>query len=187
MNIRLAHLRQEVTALVPGSNVSRARALYFRTADQAVAVYEQLNTAWYATTRARLMANLAALEGILASAYADGWNTTPFDRELPIAYNLSSTLLYVLASTEAAESPEFRNVAPQAWEDAFGTILDQITAEPLAARRTELMTRLYIAAHPVLGTDVAETIASIRTTYISIALHAAAALADDDHAGESTA
>lgn len=178
MKIRLAHLRQEIAALVPGTRTRLARNMYFTLGDRAVAVYDELDSASarHAHTRARLISDLAALEDSMGYAMRAGWPSS-YDQDLAEVFSASAALLHLLASTEVAESPELRADGSLVWEEAFGPVLDALTGETDLGRRAELMTRLYLAAYPVLGGDVAETISRVGIAYLRIVLGDRARLA----------
>jgi hypothetical protein len=173
MNIRLAQFRQEAAARRPGSIVRDGRRIYFTLADKAATVWDLLDgpKARYPHTRARLLSGLAVLEQQMGDAYAQGWNVTREDQEITQVCADTSELLQLLASASVAENLEFRTRGSEDWEDAFGHVLDQLVehqSEP--AVLAELATRLYLAAYPVVGGDVAETISRLQTAFVRIAL-----------------
>ncbi|HEY5835012.1 hypothetical protein [Streptomyces sp.] len=171
MNSYFARLRQETAALVPGSTTRAARAAYVATATRAAAVWAELGsrTARHPHTRALLLGDLAALEEQLAGHYRAGWNTTRLDREIAGGHTVSAGVLHLVASTETAESLQDRTDGSLVWEEAFGYVLDALVGEADLGRRAELMTRLYLAAYPVIGDD-AGVIDRVGAAYVRVAV-----------------
>lgn len=149
----------------------RARRVYFAANDAALTAYPRLqgHDGMTPSGRARILSNLAALEQTMSDAVAAAW-PSPESNDDATDLQASSDLLQLLASTEAAEGREFRQQGPDDWEAGFGWALDDLAETNEPARRAELMVRLYLSVHLLLGGDVAETVAVISHAYIDLAL-----------------
>lgn len=165
-------LRTERAALSLKRGARTARLGYFAAGDRALEAHARLegHGAQHATTRARLLSALSARETEM-SVLVKGcqWNEEE-DATVSAEHEATGTLLFLLASTESAHGVYNRARGPQHWEEAFGAILDDLTGETDLGHRAELMTRLYIAVHPVIGPAAAETLAVLRNSYAALAL-----------------
>lgn len=148
----------------------KAQRAYFAAGDAAGAVLDRLDGSKGRNTRARLLSELALYESEMADHQTPGWPKEDDTTEVTEGHRNSADILQLLASTEAADGAYARSKGPDDWEAAFGHVLDDLTGETDLGQRAELCTRLYIAAYPLIGSDAAETISRIRTSYIRIAL-----------------
>jgi hypothetical protein len=150
----------------------RARIDYYAAATRAAEAMQQIEgrDGRTASGRARLISELAACESAMSVLIkACRWDTAE-DTAMATEHHANANLLHILATTEVAQGAYARGRGPAEWEQAFGAVLDDLTAEHDFGRRAELFTRLYIAAHPVVGWPVAENIAALRTAYTRLAL-----------------
>lgn len=150
----------------------KAQRAYFAAGNKAGAVLDRLDSrkARSRTERAWLLSELALCESEMADHQMPGWPKADDAAEVTEGHRNSADILHMLASTEAAEGAYARTKGPAGWEDVFDHILDDLTGETDIGRRAELCTRLYLAAHPVIGSGAAETIARIGNSYTRIAL-----------------
>jgi hypothetical protein len=170
----MLNLRNLRATLSPYPARIRARHTYFTVNDHAANVYQLLNSRDGQTARGRalLLLDLADLESLMASILPTAWPSTESVNDAAVL-RASAELLHIIATTEDAHGPEYRRRGPDAWEDAFGTLLDDLADTPTLAERAALMVRLYLAAHPVIGSEAAATIESLRSAYVDLALTAA--------------
>jgi hypothetical protein len=169
-------LRNQRTALSLRPGVRAARLRYFAAAQASSDAYDKLAETKSPQARALLLSTLSACEWHTHDMHVAAWcprtGADEEDQQTVGEHADAAELLHILASTEAAEGPAFRLPAPPEWEDLFGDVLNELSAEKNPARRAELMTRLYIRAQPVLGQIPGETINTLRTAYIRLALAA---------------
>lgn len=180
MSTVTARVRESIAALIPGTRVHAARARYNTLAERQYALWEHLDAAGAAQRhlRALLLGDLAHLEHRLAAVYAIGWTTADDDQTIADATAVSASLLRLVASTEESTALGSRAAGEPAWESAFGHVLDALTDLTDLTTRAEVMTRLYVAAVPVVGDHAAETLARIGLAYTRAAVTDAVALQD---------
>lgn len=151
-----------------------ARTAYFATNRRAGEVLRCMETADATdpTTRGRILTEAAGLEYQLGGLVAGGWRQDVLEdgRTLEGAHYDASRLMELVASTETATSHADRDTEP-VWEPDLGLVLDDLTQVTDPAMRAELMTRLYLAAHPLVGGQAAEAIESLRRAYLRLALN----------------
>jgi hypothetical protein len=149
-----------------------ARRAYNAAEEEAYAVLQRLDgrESRSRTARARNLSELGRLESELAALLPIAWPRNSDSAELAAGTRWSAIVIQMVAGTEAADGPYARSKGPDDWERAFGHVLDELTGVTDLGRRAELMTRLYLAAHPVIGGIAAETIARLGTSYTRIAL-----------------
>jgi hypothetical protein len=165
----------------PFTRRGRARAAYAKAERAAYRVFTETSETTVATppALAYLLEEWADQEyrlGLLASV---AWPDTVVDaEERPLCdshYN-AALMIRLIASTETAERITDRSIE-HAWEPYIGTVLDSLACTREAGHRAELLTRLYIAAYPLVGDTAAEYIELLRNTYVQIALNQPAAVA----------
>lgn len=173
-----AALRTELSVLSLRRGVRTARLAYIGAADRRDTAYEELDHAITPQTRALILSDLAAFEQQMATAAPTAWSsrhdTGPTTQAGMIAagHETAAQLLHLIADTETGGGAELRaEHGPDHWEHAFGHVLDDLAETTAPARRAELTTRLYIAAHPIVGTDAAETIARVGDAYTRCVFH----------------
>lgn len=151
-----------------------ARRAYFAASEDAYTVLQRLDgrESRSRMARARLLSDLARLESDMAALIPVAWPNESDSAELATGTRSSALVIQLLATTEAADYPHARGRGSAEWEQAFGHVLDELTGMTDLGHRAELMTRLYLAAHEVVGDVAAETIARLGTSYTRAALNA---------------
>lgn len=149
-----------------------AQAAYFKADKRAGKVIAELEHVTDPTVRARLLVELASLEYRMGEQNAAGWKDSKDDEGFTLTESCyhAGRLVELIASTETAGAPAGRDTE-SVWEDALGPVLDELTTVSAPAVRAELMNRLYLAAHPLVGSQAAEAIETLRRTYLRIALN----------------
>ena len=155
-----------------------ARTQYMRTGLKTEGIYAALSqpAARSARQRARLLTDWSVLEARLADLRTAGYahygerEQLAGGQTVTTMHQHTARILQLIASTEIAEGPYHRD-EDQPYEKALGPILDQLTTTKSTAIRAELMDRLYLAAHPVIGGDAAEVIETLRRIYLHLALN----------------
>lgn len=167
----------------PFTRRGRARTAYAKAERAAYRVFTETSETTVATPTALAYlleeyANLECRLGFLASI---AWPDTVVDAEerpLCVSHYNAAIMIRLVASTETAERITDRSVEPD-WEPCIGTVLDSLSRAREAGHRAELLTRLYIAAYPLVGDTAAEYIELLRNTYVQIALSQPAAVVAD--------
>lgn len=168
----LIRLRNELAVFSLHRGTRRARIAYFATGIEAIKAIEALegHNGHTPHGRARTLSALAAYESTMADLVTQcRWNATN-DQTHAAEHHDTAVLLGLIASTEVAADSYDRAHGPHSWEQAFGVVLDDLAGGTDPGIRAEVMTRLYIAARPVIGNNVAETITCLRDSYVRIAL-----------------
>lgn len=168
--MNLARQRQAFS-LSPSAR--RARIAYLAAVDQAIKTTEALEGHAGRTPggRARALSALAAHENTMADLVTQcRWRNT--DGHEAADHRDAATLLTIIASTEVAIGAHDRTRGSGQWEQTFGAVLDQLAGVTDLGHRAEIATRLHIAAWPVLGSNVTETIACLYDAYVCLALTA---------------
>jgi ABC-type transport system substrate-binding protein len=150
-----------------------AQAAYFKAGDQAYRLIGQLETETDPTERARLLTAYAAREFQMSLHNGAGWpkGDTPDDDGFTLtdSHHNAARITQLIAATETGHVHN-RGRVPE-WDAAIGEVLDQLMAERDPAKRAALLNELYVAAHPVIGGQAAETVEMLRRTYLRIALN----------------
>lgn len=162
-----------------------ARANYFACGARCGRTLDRLESSKSAqspTQRARILTTYALLESDLGRHNAAGWNPDAIrsgktNRYLTSMHEATAELVHLIASTEVAAGRHDRAHGPAEWEEAFGYLLSQLAEEDNVAIRSNLMHRMYLAAYPVVGGDVAEVLATLRGSYTRLALNQPATFA----------
>lgn len=180
---RIARLRQTLASLLPRTTVRTNQTAYYSLGNSAIGLYEELDRtrASQAGARAEILFLLSTTETAMADAYRAGWSAHPDDAVIAAETAVSGQLLRLLGSTEECTDPAVRLRGEEAWETAFGPVLDALTGATDIRRRAELTTRLYLDAQPVVG-DAAETISRVHLAYLRAALNSPSAASDTTEA-----
>jgi len=165
-------LRNQATVLSLHPGTRRARQAYFAAGERAIATVDRMYTLdWDTpTARARILNDLAAHEQTMADTVTHcRWNGSA-DAGQAQVHRASAQLLRLIAGTQGTFDHTSRSRGPAQWEQAFGAVLDAMAGQHDPGSLAELTTRLYIAARPVVGSDVAETITCLRDAFTDLAL-----------------
>jgi hypothetical protein len=154
---------------------SRARAAYAKAERAAYRVFTETSETTVATPTdlAYLLEESADLEWRLGMLASVAWSDTVVDVEgrlLCDSHYNAALMIRLIASTETAEGIADRSIERD-WEPYIGAVLDSLACAREAGHRAELLTRLYIAAYPLVGDTAAEYIELLRNTYVQIALN----------------
>lgn len=170
----IIRLRNERSVFSLRRGVRRARIGYLAAGTQAITTVEALEGHAGRTPggRARALSALAAHENTMADLVTQcRWRNA--EGHEAADHRDAATLLTLIASTEVAVGAHDRTRGPGQWEQVFGAVLDQLAGVADIGYRAEIATRLHIAAWPVLGSNVTETIACLYDAYVCLALAAA--------------
>lgn len=160
---------QRMRNLRPSSDAALARASYDRAVVQSNAAWGRLGerAALYPGVRARLLTVIAVEQQRMADGYRRGYGLGwPEADQVAGVHEDIGELLHLLASTSAAEGEPWSRVrGRQDWEEAFGSVLDDLTkAAAHATVYAEVLTRLWFPAAQHLTAEVAEVITHLITS-----------------------
>lgn len=153
----------------------RARSAYGRAEREAYRVFTEISetTAAGSTARAYLFEEYADMEWRLGMLASVAWPDTAVDAEerpLCVSHYNAALMIRLIASTETAERITDRSIE-SAWEPYIGSVLDDLARTSDVGIRAELMTRLHLAACPLVGDAAVEVIEHLRNAYVQIALN----------------
>jgi hypothetical protein len=147
-----------------------AQAAYFKADKRAGKVVRELEHATEPAERAQLLGELAGLEYAMAAHNAVGWKDSKDEDGFTLteSHRGAARITQLIAATETGHVHN-RGRAPE-WEPAIGDVLDRLAVERNVIKRAGLLDELYVAIHPLVGSQAAEVIETLRRTYLRIAI-----------------